>query len=99
MSSTDLNLSPRQPSYNDGEPPSKRARLEDSLVVSGTESHSHLAPSRRLDGNTPSDVVDDPYFLDATAPAHEHKASDLYLDTVRQHAPSPPDTPSFLFVD
>ena len=91
MSGSDLALSPKQPSYADGGPPSKRARLEDSPAVSDSKERSH-APSSKLDGNTPSvpgsDVEDDdPYSLDATASAYEHKASDLYLDTVRHHAP------------
>ena len=93
MSGSDRALSPKQSSYAGGEPPSKRARLEDSPPVLDSKEHSH-APSSKLDGNTPSvpgsDVEDDdPYSLDATASAYEHKASDLYLDTVR---PTPPDS-------
>jgi U4/U6.U5 tri-snRNP-associated protein 2 len=94
MSGSDLALSPKQSSYVGSEPPSKRARLEAALDA---KEHSH-APSSKVDGNTPpvpaSDVEDDdPYFIDATASANEHKASDLYLDTVRHHACSTPDTP------
>lgn len=70
--------------------------------MSDSEEHSH-APSSKFDGNTlpvpGSDVEDDQYSLDATASAYEHKASDLYLDTVCQHAFSAPDTPSFFFAD
>lgn len=89
MSGSDFALSSKQPPYADGEPPSKRARLEEP---------SH-APNSKLDGNTPSvpgsDVEDDdPYSLDATASANERKASDLYLDTVRHHTSSAPNTPS-----
>ena len=98
MSGADLKPSPKQLSFNDGEPPNKRARLEDSPVVSGSQ-HSHARPGSTLDGNTlpapGSDVEDDPYSLDDTAPAHEHKASDLYLDTVCKHAFSAPETHSF----
>lgn len=102
MSGSSLALSPRQSTYSDGEPPSKRTRLEDSPAVSDSEGHSH-APSSKLDGNTlpvtGSDVEDDPYSLDATASPYEHKASDLYLDTVCQHAFSAPYIPSFFFAD
>ena len=88
----------QHPPSTDGEPPSKRARLEGSTTVLDSREPSHV-PSSKFDGNTPpvpvSDVEDDPYSLDATASAYEHKASDLYLDTVRHHAPSTPDTPSY----
>ncbi|KAH0837965.1 hypothetical protein J3R83DRAFT_6202 [Lanmaoa asiatica] len=88
MTSPDLALSPKQSPYADGEPPSKRARLEDRPALSGSEKHSH-APSSKLDGNAPpvpgSDVEDDDtYSLDATASGYEHKASDLYLDTINR---------------
>lgn len=97
MSSSDLAPSPKQSACADSEPPSKRARLEAALDA---KERGH-APSSKVDGNTPpvlaSDVEDDdPYSLDATASVYEHKASDLYLDTVRHHASSTPDTPLFL---
>ncbi|KAG8219445.1 hypothetical protein J3R82DRAFT_372 [Butyriboletus roseoflavus] len=87
MSGSNVALSSKQSPYSDNEPPNKRARLGDSLAVSDSEEHSH-APSSKLDGNTPplpgADVEDDPYSLDATASAYEHKASDLYLDTINR---------------
>lgn len=105
MSGPNLARSPKPSPYSDGEPPSKRTRLEDSPAVSDSEQHGRAPPSSKLDGNTlpvPGSGVedeDDPYSLDATTSAYEHKASDLYLDTVCQHAPSAPDTPSFFFAD
>ncbi|KAN0100259.1 hypothetical protein V8E55_000243 [Tylopilus felleus] len=77
----------QHPPSTDGEPPSKRARLEGSTTVLDSREPSHV-PSSKFDGNTPpvpvSDVEDDPYSLDATASAYEHKASDLYLDTINR---------------
>ncbi|KAI9570199.1 spindle pole body protein [Boletus coccyginus] len=85
--SSDPAQSTKQPPNADGEPPSKRARLEDSPAVSDSNERSHV-PGSMQDGNTPpapgSDVEDDPYSLDATASAYEHKASDLYLDTINR---------------
>lgn len=102
MSGSNLALSPKKSPYSNGEPPNKRARLGDSSAVSDSEEHSH-APSSKLDGNTlpvpGADVEDDPYSLDTTASAYEHKASDLYLDTVCQHASSALDIPSLFFAD
>lgn len=103
MPGSDLKSPPKQSSHNDGEPPSKRARLEGGPVMFGSEDRTRALPSSKLDGNTllvpGSDVEDDPYSLDATASVYEHKASDLYLDTVCQHASSTPDTPSLFFAD
>ncbi|KAG6380819.1 cysteine proteinase [Boletus reticuloceps] len=91
MSGSDITPPPKQSPSADGEPPSKRARLEHIQATLDSKEPGH-APNSKLDGNTPvpgSDVEDDPYSLDATASAYARKASDLYLDTVRHHASSP----------
>ncbi|KAF9225376.1 cysteine proteinase [Gyrodon lividus] len=90
MSSSSFAQASRQSSAADGEPPTKRARVErgPGSLDSLSEERSG-EPADKLDGNAPpapesDDDLDYPYGSDATASANEHKASDLYLDTINR---------------
>ncbi|KIJ66365.1 hypothetical protein HYDPIDRAFT_150786 [Hydnomerulius pinastri MD-312] len=80
----------RQSANEDGERPTKRAKVVGSPGSPSSE-ETGSEPTNQLNGNgnVPpgtvfDDDLDDPYGLDATAPSNEPKASDLYLDTINR---------------
>lgn len=69
------------------ERPAKRAKVKGSPASSPSETNGKTLdlPSGNARPDTPSDDgVDEMYDTESPSSKHEPKASDLYLDTVRQ---------------
>ncbi|KAF9245721.1 spindle pole body protein [Melanogaster broomeanus] len=90
MSSSSSAQALRQSSTADGEPPTKRARVQHGPGPLDSLSRERSSePTNKLDGNVSpgpasEDDLDYPYGLDTTASPNDRKASDLYLDTINR---------------